>query len=338
MFYEAFDTGTLPLSRQFEAWNQWYGPIFDTTPLRPAREGYAARHLTWCLDGFAISQVVAPATNGSRTKALIRRNPIDHWVVSLIRRGTYRFSTRDVVVAPGTGVPFVQSLADPTESERSDFDRVQLYLARDDFHEIATELDAVRDVILENSFGRLLAEFLVLLERGLPTLPPDHAPRLKNAVKAMVAACVNPSLDRLVDAKGPIDISRLSRVRRVVAKYLRSPALDAGLLCREVGLSRSGLYRLLEDEGGVSRYIQRRRLAAAYSTLADTTNTRSITEIALDLCFSNPSTFSRAFRREFGIPPNDVRTTALDGATQTSTSGGRTETGVTNFGDLIRRI
>ena len=232
----------------------------------------------------------------------------------------------------------MQSLADPMESRRSDYDRVQLYLARDDFSDIATLMDAVRDVPLDTPGGRLLAEYLLLLERNIPALQKEEAQGLKAAVRAMVAACVRPTADRLAEAAVPIRASRLELVRRAVERRLRVSTLDTSMLCAEVGMSRSQLYRLLEGEGGVARYIQHRRLAAAYSELDDATNPRSISEIAFELCFSDASSFSRAFRREFGLSPSDVQARPPTRSNRTSATNDKRLLKSNDFGDLIRYL
>jgi AraC-like DNA-binding protein len=78
-------------------------------------------------------------------------------------------------------------------------------------------------------------------------------------------------------------------------------------------MSRSNLYRVFEETGGVARYIQRERLLEAHAALTDPTNTRSISAIAGDLCFADASSFSRTFKREFGHSPGEVRSAALAG-------------------------
>lgn len=333
---EVFDTRSFPRSQQFEAWEQWYGRIFDTTPLRPVSEGFEAKHLTWRLDGFAFSRVAAPAIAGERSRAHIYRDSVDHWVITLTTRGTHKVLTRDIVAKPALGVPFVQSLADPMKSERSDYDRVQLYLARDDFREIAALMDAARDVPLDTPNGNLLAEYLLLLERCLPTLQKEVAQDLKDAVRAMVAACIKPTADRMAAAARPIRASRQELVRRAVERRLRASALGTDMLCAEVGMSRSQLYRLLDGEGGVARYIQHKRLGAAYSELRDTTNRKSISAIAFDLCFSDASSFSRMFRRQFGVSPSDVRAASFGQLAPRLAANDRTLLRSENFGDLIR--
>jgi AraC-like DNA-binding protein len=148
----------------------------------------------------------------------------------------------------------------------------------------------------------------VLLERTLPDVTPDDLPRLSDAIGAMVAASLTPELDRADVAPRQIDLVRFERVRHTVHRYLRSPALGPRLLCRHLSMSRSKLYRLMDSEGGVARYIQRQRLNEAYALLSDPSVDRSITAIADELCFYDTSDFSRSFRREFDTRPSDVRT------------------------------
>jgi len=52
-------------------------------------------------------------------------------------------------------------------------------------------------------------------------------------------------------------------------------------------------------------YLIRRRLSTAYRDLENTR--RTITDISFDYCFENPESFSRAFRRVFGLLPSDLR-------------------------------
>src|SRR5262249_43187581 len=150
-----------------------------------------------------------------------------------------------------------------------DDDRVQLLLSRDHFSGIAHVLESVKDATLPPSQGKLLADFMHLLERNLPNLAPEDASRLPNAVGAMVAACLAPTADRVASARRQIDLTLMERVRQVVRRNLRSPALGPNKLCREAAMSRSQLYRVLEGEGGAARYIQRRRLSESFTMLCD---------------------------------------------------------------------
>jgi len=336
MVPQTFATHSLPAAQQFEAWRGWFGTVFDSTPRQPASDGFRAKVSTWILDGFTFSQVSAPAVDGHRTKAHIRRNPVDHWVLTSYRRGQTTIGMDRTSLEPVLGAPFVVSLGEEVKAERSkDSDRVAFHLSRDRFQSVAAILDAARGHAVDGPQGRLLADYMLLLEQNLPDLGPDMAGRLGDAVRGMIEACLAPSTDRLVDASGQINATLMERVRRAVTTHLRSPSLGPGRLCREAATSRSQLYRLLEREGGVARYIQRRRLSEAWTLLCDAASTLPIAAIAETLCFADASTFSRAFRREFGLTPGDVRAAALCGLRFPAATV-RDDHNIKSFADCLR--
>jgi AraC-like DNA-binding protein len=336
MIPQTFTTRSLPAAEQFEAWRTWYGPVFDSMPQRPVEEGFRAEVATWILDGFTFSQVSAPAVNGIRTRAHIRRNPVDHWVVTSYRRGTTKIDTQDASLEAPLGAPFIVSLAEEVTTQRSnDNDRVALHLSRDRFQAISPMLETARGVPLNTPQGRMLSDYMLLLKRNLPSLPREDASRLGGAVQAMIEACLAPSADRLVRAGSQINVTLMERVRRAVGKHLHSHSLGPAKLCREAAVSRSHLYRLLESEGGAARYIQRRRLSESFTLLSDAANTLSIAGIAETLCFADASSFSRAFRREFGTSPSDVRASSLDGLRPTARTI-PSEQGINTFADCLR--
>ena len=333
---ENFATHSLPAPQQLDGWRGWFHSVFDLTPRQLPDRGFPAETRLWKLDGLAISRVSAPAIQVVRTKTLIRRNPVDHWVITLGHRVTTAVRTNNVLLEAPAGIPFVVSLGDELISERGQDERLQFYLHRNSFCELAPMLDAVRGTVLNAPLGQLLADYMLLLERNLPDLTSEDLPRLTSAVRAMVGACIVPSPDRLALAAGQIGLGRLDRVRRAVRTHLRSPSLGPDMLCREVGTSRSQLYRLLESENGVTRYIQRQRLLESHAALCDVSNDSRIVAIAEELCFADASGFSRAFREEFGVSPSDVRAASLAGLAPEPISKSRVDAEILNLSDCLR--
>jgi AraC-like DNA-binding protein len=334
---ETFSTHSLPASQQLEAWRNWYGAIFEATSAGSQDEGFAAANSNWMLNGFTFSRVSSPPTCIDRTRYLLRRNPVDHWAFTLSKRTTSDVEVRDSVLQVLPGVPFLLSLGEEMHiGRRQQDERVQLLLARDSFQAIAPLLDATLGMALDASQGRLLADYILLLERNLPKLTPEDGSRLPSAIQAMVGACLAPSVDRLAAAGRQVDLTLMERVRRAVRRNLRSPLLGPDKLCREAATSRSQLYRLLEGEGGVARYIQRRRLSESFAILCDTSNNFSIAVIAETLCFADASNFSRAFRREFGMSPSEVRTASLVGLAPAATSKVPAGSEPHSFADCLR--
>jgi AraC-like DNA-binding protein len=116
------------------------------------------------------------------------------------------------------------------------------------------------------------------------------------------------------------DLPRMRHIRDIIDRNLGSWSLHTGRICKLAGVSRSSLYRMFEPYGGVVRYVQRQRLRRAHDLLADPTCVRKISLIANDYCFSDSSTFSRAFRQEFGYSPSDLKKRSESGGTPISTS------------------
>jgi AraC-like DNA-binding protein len=272
---ETFTTHDLPRHQQYDAWRGWFGSVFDTTLSGSPDDGFPAKSEVWNLDGFVFSRVSAPSVRVTRSKTLIRREPVDHWAITIGRRAATRFSSDNDASEAPAGIPFVVSLGHEMVSERDHDERLQLYLQRDHFRDLAPTLDAARGTALQTPMGQIFADYLNVLERNLPDLPAEDASRLGGAIAAMVGACVAPSPEQIALAARQLDCGRLERVRRAVRRYLRSPALGPDFLCRAVGTSRSQLYRLMEAEGGVSRYIQRQRLLESHAILCDPANSKS---------------------------------------------------------------
>ncbi|MBS0639367.1 MAG: helix-turn-helix domain-containing protein [Proteobacteria bacterium] len=310
---QQFKTHGFAASDQFDAWLGWFDRVFDVTPVQPREQGFKASMQAWTLGGGTLSRVAAPSLNVTRTRTLINRNPIDPWVITIGQATTTKVQAGQRVFKVPPRVPFIVSLGQELVSERDEDARLQLYLSRDDYATVAPALDAACGSVVTGAMGALLADYMMVLERHLSAVAEADLPRLKDAISAMVVACVAPSADRMAEAEQQIDLGRLERVRRAVRKHLRSPSLGPALLCRYVGTSRSQLYRLLEPEGGVACYIRRQRLLAAYAMLADPNNNTTITQIADELCFADGSGFSRAFRQEFDISPTELRIASRTG-------------------------
>ena len=310
----SFATHRLPRGEQFESWRDWYGSVFETTSAVAKEEGFEAANSNWTVGGLTISEVSSAPSAVRRSQSFVRRNPVDHWAVTLSSHTTSEVTTRGESFRVRAGVPFLLSLGEEMQIRRVSQDiRMQLLLSRDVFGGSAPLLDAGVGMSLDGPLGTLLGEFLFLLKKNVPTLTDKDASYLKAPVQAMVETCLMPSADRIARAERPIKATLMERVRKVVTQHLRSPSLGVATLCREAATSRSQLYRLLEDEGGVAYYIQRRRLSESFAILCNTSNDLSIVRIAEMLCFADASGFSRAFRREFGINPKELRAASVCG-------------------------
>jgi len=335
---DIFATHSLSSRDQLDAWREWYSSVFEVTPKDRAGDAFAGEIRLWNLGGLAITRTIAPSVHILRTKGHIRREPIDHWIISYCARGAHLAKTAGTEVEVPAKTPYLWSLGQEFLHERTHIDRVQFLVARDAFPEIRPLLDAACGSVLDTPLGHLLGDYMMALERRLPAVTETDFPHITKAVGAMVAAAVEPSAARMSDARQQIDVGRKERVRQAVRRHLRTPTLGPKNLGRLVGMSRSNLYRLFEDTGGVARYIQWERLLEARAILSNPEKTQSISEIAEDLCFADASSFSRTFKREFSCTPTEARYAALSGLELGAMSKTRVQSARAHFGDLLRGL
>jgi AraC-like DNA-binding protein len=333
---DSFTTQPLPPRDQLEVWREWYRPVFDVVPKNSLVDEFPAEIHLWKLGGLAMSRTSAPPVDVVRTKGHLRRDPVDHWVISYCARGAHSAVTAGTVLEVPARVPYLWSLGQEFLHERTHVDRVQFFLARDAFRDIAPVLDATSGSTLDTPLGRLFGDYMIALEHHLPTVTEADLARLVSAVGAMLAAAVAPSAERVAVARSQIDLGRKERVRQAVRRHLRTPTFGPTILCRLVGMSRSNLYRLFEDSGGVARYIQRERLLEAHAILTDPLAAQSISALADDLCFTDASSFSRTFKREFGHTPSEVRSAALGGLAPSRPQRSGLVSPAGDFGELLR--
>jgi AraC-like DNA-binding protein len=309
----AFSTEGLPASRQFEAWREQCAPLLDMEPARGLQDGYAARHRVWTLGAMALSHVHAAPARFHRSARHIRRDSIDHWIISFVRTGTQtiRAGARVMTTAPRS--PHILAMHEPLEGQRETVEWLALFVSRDVFPELAPLIDAATGRPLDGALGGLFGSYLDRLADAMPLMTEAELPRAAEATRAMIAACIAPSGATQDAARAHMESTRLARLRGIIRQNLRSPTLAPRRLCSLGGVSRSQLYRLFEPLGGVARYIQAERLRHIHRALCEPSDRRDIMRIAEAHDFYDASTFSRAFRREFGATPTEVRRAAQAG-------------------------
>ena len=244
----AFSTATVEPARQLNAWQAHCGPLLEISGPADPRVGYRARCVAWKLGPFAVASMAAEAAGFRRTRIQARRDAVDHWVIRLARRGTSRMWTAAEEAVMPAGKPFIFTLANAFEGERSDLEWVSLVVPRDLFPGLAPVLDRRLLMPLDGSLGLLLGRYLDALDTQLGEILEAEVPRLVAATRAMVAACIVPSARDREAAAPLLEHARLERVRQAIRQNLRSPtltpnpALPAG---RHVALAALPIVRAL---------------------------------------------------------------------------------------------
>ncbi len=125
--------------------------------------------------------------------------------------------------------------------------------------------------------------------------------------KKLIDKIEKDGLNKFLDKKEKSPESKfLQKVIQAINEDIGNSAFGAGDLADKLHLSESQVYRKLKaiTDKSTAVFIRSIRLQKA-KELIETTD-RTISEIAYDTGFNDPSWFSRAFKEEFGFPPSDV--------------------------------
>jgi AraC-like DNA-binding protein len=104
----------------------------------------------------------------------------------------------------------------------------------------------------------------------------------------------------------PDDVTTVTRVRELIEVLLPTGHCSVVQVARSLGVNRRTVHRRLADSGETFASL----LNAVRAELAERlvpNPRRSLTEIAAELGFSEPSAFSRWFRGQFGCSPKEWR-------------------------------
>ncbi|MBD9372374.1 helix-turn-helix domain-containing protein [Rhizobium sp. ARZ01] len=280
--------------------------MVDLSGTKEAMADFHGSQILWDLGGIGFSRIMTGAVSFSSRPAHLQSRPLDHWVMTLLLSGHTTTTTPTHSFDCRPGIVQVHPLGRTFHGKASDSEMLMLWIPRDFCRDIARVLDSAEFSILDTAMGRMFAAFMIGLGNQAACLRQDELPQLLAATREMILACVAPNRAYTEDAQRAIFALLLERARQFIQNNLYSQKLGAEMLMRELAISRTRLYRLFEPAGGVNRYIQHRRLLDAHSVLADPNENRKILEIAEQRGFDGAE-FSRAFRREFGYSPSDVR-------------------------------
>ncbi len=287
---------------QFDAWRTLHEDTIELLPTREASAGFGAEFSSWRLGELALTHIVYSGAPDRRWRHR-PKSYLDHWCLVLARTTSSDGQTSQELS--------FRSLALPYEGQARDNEVITLYIPRDLRPAEEQRLDGAHGLDVSEDFAPLLIAYMDGLVRQLPHVAPDQAASLEMPTRALVAACIVPHPASVDAARAPLGSMLVDRARSVVRQNMASPDFGPERLARLLAMSRSKLYRMFEQSGGVAHFINRERLREAHHRLNSQRETLSIHAIGNEVGFVDHSTFSRAFRREFGYSPTEARERGL---------------------------
>lgn len=261
------------------------------------------------IGSLMVVRVCADTFRFVRDAEAVRRTGRDHVFVNVLECGQFagHLNGREISVGPG-GV-FFSCLAGPQNLEIRDatwFGLVVPSQLLDAHMRWPRSLDGkvfaattAEAVLFGHYLRSLMALPAPLADRNTKRIARLTVSHLAECLGLRPLAADNAGKFRSVDA---------TAVRRFIARRLGDRHLGPDLICRSFAISRSSLYRLLGESGGIQSMVLAERLQAVHRDIASGRFAeQSLKAIASRRGVGDMSGFRRAFVKKFGYTPFDLR-------------------------------
>lgn len=302
-----FDSDSLPEADRYRCWRDsdigGYAKRFDTRPVEPF-----AVTMDWIdLGTLSVGGSRFTAQDWSRERSMIAADDCDDIIVNIRHQGGALgdMNGRTVVAPAGSIVLADMAQVGRHASEASVTSG--FVLPRALAEQTLPSVRSLHGHVIAPGQAALLVSHMAMIRQHAHQLPASSGPSLARTIVDLFTIAVCASL-----GNAPADVEQHERglrheLRAVIEQHLGSPSLNTARLSRTLGVSRSTLYRLLQDEGGVQAYIRTRRLDRIAETLRSGGDRETIAALAERWGFCDAAYLGRAFREVYGLTPGDYR-------------------------------
>jgi len=296
-----------PPHEVFDLWRESILPLFDSVPVDNRRiTPKCAAHTQHIFDRFILAESKFPKQEFVRDrKWMMRNDDADHVIVQIFTKGNNPITNgkHQFVQGPET-ISFV-NLGYELHTIAEESEVTSLVLPRDLLAQETKRLDLATGVALmaNSAAGRIFRDHVFSLRDNISEMTVAEAPAITDSLLGMMDALF---VSHDIESEHALEAT-LHSMCKLIEESLKDPKLSAETLCARFNCSRTTVYRLFKTHGGISRYIQERRLQKCYRALSQQRNhSRGVFGVALEYGFTNQSHFSRIFKASFGISPKEV--------------------------------
>jgi hypothetical protein len=177
---------------QFKAWRDIVASMTDVEPFEGTRNDFNGSIEVHDLDAFKFASFTIDPCHFRRTSEHVRKSGVDQWFLTVVKKGTFYFDAAgERLDAPAGSVCF-NSFAYPFSGVVKGTSFTSLLINRDDFGDIANELDRVCHRPVTGPMSLILRELLNSVEIHLPHMGVPDVAAVNEALTSLIrAALVN---------------------------------------------------------------------------------------------------------------------------------------------------
>lgn len=316
-----FKLDGVPEKERFDLWRESISCVFEVEADKEVRsDNFHAEIDANMFGSVMLARTRTLQQRWERSPRLMARDGMDHYMIQLYEKGDMLWETKTGTQTFPTDGLVIFDLAQTVVSRTNNFTNISLFIPRTMLEEQLASADDqhLRVLTGEEPMVQLLRDHMSSLKALSHRMTARQAVEIAPATVGLASACLNAAISPdTPDQASGVKFAKLTWARRFIEANLGDPGLSVAVICRKMGISRTKLYELFESFGGIGSYIRDRRLRQALIALTDKACAHhSIYDIALTACYESDAAFVRAFRRRYGVTPNDVRQAGFVRSTQ----------------------
>lgn len=265
---------------------------------------FQAEVRAWRLEGLLLFDRRLSGVVHSRG-ARMRNDGFDHVVLSLVLAGHVVGGPESGFGEAVAGDIYVTDTARPLRTEFVSAHVLTVSVPKGIIDAARGTAAGLHGLVLGAPRNVILADFLQSLARNGDVIEAEARPGLSLAFIHLLASAEDKSVPASNDVRQR-DYLRRDSVERMIKENLADPSMSVASLSRGLGMSRSALYRLFEDQGGVARLIQKRRVEGVRRAL-DNRDQGRLSDIARAFGFADEFQLNRLFSEAYDISPQAYR-------------------------------
>jgi AraC-like DNA-binding protein len=299
----------VPDHERFDYWQRQGSLYFEPSLIDPAdRPSFRMSGSMLTLGSLVLVRCGGSRQIYTRSEAHLNRDQVDLWILDVLLEGGGEVEIESDISVMEPGDLFLLDLQRPSRFRLGPHQRLTALFPRTLLHRVYPRLPDLHGASLSrtSASGRILLAYLLQLEEEGGDATAEEAEAMSAGLVALIAC--------LFGAQVPAESEQQRLVQDIfhyLTVHLASPDLAAERVADEFGLSRSGLYRLLEPYGGIAAWIREQRLQLACRLLLraryEGRHDLLIRDLAFGVGFTNEAHFSRLFKQRFGVTAAQLR-------------------------------
>jgi AraC-like DNA-binding protein len=298
--------------RRLLAWRDRVGHVIDVVPsLSDIEKPFQASIDRYSVGDLVFTDCRSDSMLLERSLARISTDNIRDYVFHVFLEGdvdnvTVRASSRNR--ASSKARILALDMGQPVRMRRNSARLLTFFVPGSVAAEVFPDPESIhgRTIQDETPFTRLVVEHVTALSQDIAGMNAKAADSAIRSSAHLLVAAFGKQAGLSGNARAAARAAMFGRVRRYVRANLRNASLSPDSVLNALQVPRPTLYRLFQHEGGLGAYIRHLRLRHAADELTRCLHL-TVTEIAYGLGFKSSPDFTRAFRRAYGMAPQDFR-------------------------------